>query len=58
VRSQEADLDRALEVLRRELYSIVGPEYDRHRVQEARIVSRRMDELIVRIMRDGGERQA
>ena len=38
MKSQEADLDRALEVLRRELYSIVGPEYDRYRVQEARTV--------------------
>lgn len=54
----DADLDRALEVLRRELYSIVGPEYDRARVQEARTISRRMDEIIVRIMRDNGQRQA
>ncbi|MCL6451041.1 MAG: hypothetical protein K6T75_07115 [Acetobacteraceae bacterium] len=55
MKDSRTDLYRTLEELREKLHSIVGPEYNRGRVQEARQVSRRIDQLIVRIMRPTAE---
>jgi len=51
VRESEADLREVIEDLRKELHRLVGPSYDERRIQRAREVSRRIDELVLEIMR-------
>lgn len=51
MQNSEAELLQALEELRAELYSMIGSDHDPQRLQQAGDISRRLDEMVVKVTR-------